>query len=140
VDSSIHSLPVCFFQHFLLLSTHLLSFIFFFNSTVSSERGGKNQILFKNLGTDSCVGGYSKNLNGVKQSKFKNLPYSRHWWYTPFNPRTQEAEAGGSLESEASLVYRVSSRTARAIQKNPVSKKKKKNKKKKKKRKYKTNR
>jgi hypothetical protein len=36
---------------------------------------------------------------------------------------------------EASLVYKVSSRTARAIQRNPVSKKKKK--KKKKKRKYK---
>jgi hypothetical protein len=31
-------------------------------------------------------------------------------------------------EFEASLVYKVSSRTARAIQRNPVSKKKKKNK------------
>jgi hypothetical protein len=30
-----------------------------------------------------------------------------------FNPSTQEAEAGGSLELEASLIYRVSSRTAR---------------------------
>ena len=36
-------------------------------------------------------------------------------------------------ELEASLVYRVSSRTARAIQRNPISKKKKKTKKKKKK-------
>jgi hypothetical protein len=35
----------------------------------------------------------------------------------PFNPSTQEAEAGG-----ASLVYKVSFRTARAIQRNPVSK------------------
>jgi hypothetical protein len=42
-----------------------------------------------------------------------------------FNPSTQEAEAGGFLEFEASLVYRVSSRTARAIQRNPVLKKKK---------------
>ena len=32
------------------------------------------------------------------------------------------AEAGGFLEFEASLVYRVSSRTARATQRNPVSK------------------
>jgi hypothetical protein len=40
----------------------------------------------------------------------------------PFNPSTWEAEAGKFLEFEASLVYRVSSRTARAIQKNPVSK------------------
>jgi hypothetical protein len=45
-----------------------------------------------------------------------------------FNPSTWEAEAGGFLSSEfeASLVYRVSSRTARAIQRNPVSKKQKK--------------
>jgi hypothetical protein len=46
-----------------------------------------------------------------------------------FNPSTWEAEAGGSLEFEASLVYKVSSRTARAIQRNPVSKKTKKKKK-----------
>jgi hypothetical protein len=51
-----------------------------------------------------------------------------------FNPSTREAEAGGYLEFEASLVYRVSSKTARATQKNPVSKNKNKNKKKKKKR------
>jgi hypothetical protein len=37
-----------------------------------------------------------------------------------FNPSTGEAEAGGF---ETSLVYKVSSRTARAIQRNPVSKK-----------------
>ena len=44
-----------------------------------------------------------------------------------FNLSTWEAEAGGSLSSfKASLAYRVSSRTARtarAIQRNPVSKK-----------------
>jgi hypothetical protein len=40
-----------------------------------------------------------------------------------FNPGTWEAEAGGFL---ASLVYRVSSRTARATQRNPISEKKKK--------------
>jgi hypothetical protein len=39
-----------------------------------------------------------------------------------FNPSTWEAEVGGSQEFEASLVYRVSSRTARATQRNPVSK------------------
>ena len=38
---------------------------------------------------------------------------------------TQEAEAGGSLEFEVNLVYRVSSRRARAAQGNPVSKTKK---------------
>ena len=39
-----------------------------------------------------------------------------------FNSRTQEAQAGRSLEFEASLVYRVSSRIARDTQRNPVSK------------------
>jgi hypothetical protein len=38
-----------------------------------------------------------------------------------FNPSTREAETGRSLEFEASLVYRQSSRTARATQRNPVS-------------------
>jgi hypothetical protein len=58
-----------------------------------------------------------------------------------FNPGTWEAEAERQRERErgrgrriseleASLVYRVSSRTARATQRNPVSKKKKKKKKK----------
>jgi hypothetical protein len=42
-----------------------------------------------------------------------------------FKPSTREAEAGGFLEFEASLVYKVSSRTARATQRNPVSKNKK---------------
>jgi len=36
-----------------------------------------------------------------------------------FKPSTREAEAGRSLELEASLVYRVSFRTARATQRNP---------------------
>ena len=50
----------------------------------------------------------------------------RHSWAVvvhAFNPSSWEAEAGGSLEFAASLVYRVSSRTARATQRNPVSKK-----------------
>jgi hypothetical protein len=43
-----------------------------------------------------------------------------------FDPSTQEEEAGRRIsEFEASLVYRVSSRTARATQRNPVSKKQK---------------
>jgi hypothetical protein len=42
--------------------------------------------------------------------------------FNAFNPSTWEAEA----EFEASLVYRVSSRTTRAIQRNLVSKEKKK--------------
>jgi hypothetical protein len=49
-----------------------------------------------------------------------------------FNSSTWKAEAGGS-EFEASLGYKVRSRTARAIHRNPVSKNQKKKKKKKKK-------
>ena len=45
-----------------------------------------------------------------------------------FNPSTWEAEAGGFLRSRPSLVYRVSSRTARATQRNSVSKNKQTNK------------
>jgi outer membrane biosynthesis protein TonB len=48
-----------------------------------------------------------------------------------FNPSTWMTEAGGS-EFKANLIYRVSSRTARSTQKNPVLKKKKKKKKNKK--------
>jgi hypothetical protein len=49
-----------------------------------------------------------------------------------FNPSTHSGGIGRQIsEFEASLVYRVSSRTARAIQRNPVSKKQKKKKKRK---------
>jgi hypothetical protein len=41
-----------------------------------------------------------------------------------FNPSTWEAEAGEFLSLRPALVYRVSSRTARATQRNPVSKNK----------------
>ena len=40
-----------------------------------------------------------------------------------FNPSTWEAEAGGFLSFEASLLYTVSSRTAKAIQRHPIKKK-----------------
>jgi hypothetical protein len=43
-----------------------------------------------------------------------------------FNSGTREAEMQADFEFESSLVYRVSSRTAKATQRNPVSKKKKK--------------
>jgi hypothetical protein len=49
-----------------------------------------------------------------------------------FNPSTWEAEAGGFLSSRTAWSTKVSFRTARAIQRNPVSKNKNKNKKKKK--------
>jgi hypothetical protein len=48
------------------------------------------------------------------------------WWAVvihTFNPSTQKAKAGGSLEFTASRVYRARSRIARATQINSVSKK-----------------
>jgi hypothetical protein len=50
-----------------------------------------------------------------------------------FNPSTWEAEAGRFLSSRPSLVNKMSSRTTRATQRNPVSKSQKKRKEKKKK-------
>ena len=41
-----------------------------------------------------------------------------------FSPSTREPEAGGSLSSKPSVVYKVSSRIARATQRVPVLKKK----------------
>jgi hypothetical protein len=57
--------------------------------------------------------------------------FSWAWWYTPLIPALGRQRQVVS-EFKASLVYKVSSRTARAIQRNPISKNQKKKKKKKK--------
>jgi hypothetical protein len=44
------------------------------------------------------------------------------WWRTPLIPQHSGGRGRQISEFEASLVYRVSSSTARAIQRNPVSK------------------
>jgi hypothetical protein len=45
--------------------------------------------------------------------------------FRKLNPSTREAEAGGFLSSRPAWFTKLSSRTARAIQRNPISKKKK---------------
>jgi hypothetical protein len=46
------------------------------------------------------------------------------WWHTPLIPALGGGRGRQISEFEASLVYKVSSRTARALQRNPVSKNK----------------
>ena len=53
----------------------------------------------------------------VKESKLRQMLAHA------FNPCTQRQRQAELLEFEASLVFRVNSRTARATQRNPVSKK-----------------
>jgi hypothetical protein len=60
----------------------------------------------------------------TNHSHFKKLGSSRAWWQTPLIlalGRQRQADFWIS-EFEASLVYKVSSRTARATQRNPASK------------------
>jgi hypothetical protein len=47
---------------------------------------------------------------------------SRAWWHTPLISALLGGRGRRISEFEASLVYKVSSRTARAIQRNPVLK------------------
>ena len=54
-----------------------------------------------------------------KKKKKKKKEIARQWWRMPLIPAVPRRIS----EFEISLVYRVSSRTARAIQRNPVSKK-----------------
>jgi hypothetical protein len=58
--------------------------------------------------------------NSIIRNLLKN-PLSRAWWCTPLIPALGRQRQVIS-EFEASLVYRVSSRTARATQRNPASK------------------
>jgi hypothetical protein len=56
------------------------------------------------------------------KEKEKNLNIARQWWCTPLTPALRR-ERKDLCEFKASLVYRVSSRTAKATQRNPVLKK-----------------
>ena len=55
-------------------------------------------------------------------SAAKSITLAGQWWYMPLIPGLRRQRQVDLCESEASLVYRGSSRTARATQGNPVSK------------------
>jgi hypothetical protein len=63
----------------------------------------------------------------MSEKLFKKKNAARQWWRTPLIPALGSLGGRGRWISEfkTSLVYIVNSRTARAIQRNPVSKKKK---------------
>ena len=55
---------------------------------------------------------------------------ARQWWHIPLIPALMRQRQVDLCEIEAGLVYKVSFRTARATQRNPVLKRKKKGRKK----------
>jgi hypothetical protein len=63
----------------------------------------------------ACAHTHNKGMN-VTQS------VARQWWHTPLIPALRRQRPWELSEFKASLVYRVSSRTARVTQRNPVSK------------------
>jgi hypothetical protein len=70
--------------------------------------------------------GFSLAYQGITSAKLKILKSSQVVAAVAhaFNPSTWEAEAVGFLSLRPAWFYKMSSRTARAIQRNPVSKNK----------------
>ena len=95
-------------------------------------------ILIKIMCTILAISELTKHLKSCKRTRelaqcnVKNM--CRAWWCMPLIPALGRQRQRIS-EFKASLVYKVSSRTARATQKNPVSKKNQKKKRKKEKKK-----
>ena len=60
----------------------------------------------------------------IKQVIYHIVAIARQWWCKPLVPALERQRQAEFLEFEASLIYRVSSTTARATQRNTISKKK----------------
>jgi hypothetical protein len=116
-----HILHTCTAYKYMHTHTHthtknLLNLKLNINKNLPSEAAIYMQRIFKKGQKDQIL-------------SLKECRLAGQWWLTPLIP------ALGKQRQEASLVYRVSSKTARAIQRNPVSKKRKNKKKKQKKKK-----
>ena len=71
----------------------------------------------------------SERFQEIRTKKKKNTHRARPWWRVPLIPALgRQRQVGDLCDSKASLVYRVSYRTSRAISRNPNSKNKKANK------------
>jgi hypothetical protein len=59
----------------------------------------------------------------IAGSMLKAVNVARWWWCTPLIPTLGRQRQVGLIEFKASLIYKVGSRTSRAVtQRNPVSK------------------
>jgi hypothetical protein len=77
----------------------------------------------KQRSTRKKTSNYRSKLMGIWWESLRNiLSNCQAWWYMPLIPALQR-QRQVDFEFEASLVYKVSSRIATAIQRNPVSKK-----------------
>ena len=107
----------------------LFDFVHYFVINKGSKQTHPFPLPFSSIQWDSEVSG-NKRFSLIICS-LKNATLGHAVVVHTFNPSIWVAEAG-RFEFEASLVYRVSSRTARATQRGPVSKEKRKNREKKK--------
>jgi hypothetical protein len=62
-------------------------------------------------------------FSDMKKSSFKFPKHAGRWWQAPLIPTRRRLRLADLCKIKASLVYRVSSRTARATQRNPALKK-----------------
>ena len=102
-------------------------------SESSSDRVRRNKIVLLKDDIIICNENLLEFTNKVLANRLK-CHIAWQWWYTLLIPALRRQKSRWISEFEASLVYRASSKTPRAIQRNPVLKNQKRKKKRKKER------